>query len=282
LTAASRQRLQQRLGQEIVSCQPLSGGDISQAYQVVLKDRSELFVKLKAQAPPGFFEAEARGLEWLRQTRVLRIPEVVAVAPDFLVLEYLQSASKSSDFEEGVGRVRAQLHRCSWPTFGLDHDNYIGLLAQSNQPCDSWPQFFVQHRLHPLLELALRQGKAPAHWARRFERLYRGLPQILTEEPPARLHGDLWAGNLLVGPQGQPCLIDPAVYAGHREVDLAMMRLFGGFGPRVFQAYQEDFPLAAGAAERVPLFQLYPLLVHVNLFGGSYLASVESALQKLP
>lgn len=277
-----RQTLENRLGQAILSCQPLSGGDISQAYRVTLRDKTPLFVKTKPQAPPQFFEGEARGLEWLRQSRTLRIPQVVAVGPEFLALEYLESAAKSKGFEENLGRGLADLHRCTWPTFGLEQDNYIGLLPQSNHPSATWVQFFVERRLRPQVDRALSQGRAPAHWEQRFERLYGGLANMVEEEPPARLHGDLWAGNLVVGPHGEPCLIDPAVYAGHREMDLAMMRLFGGFSPRVFQAYQEQFPLAPGAQERVPLFQLYPLLVHVNLFGGSYVASVEHALQSLP
>jgi protein-ribulosamine 3-kinase len=128
----------------------------------------------------------------------------------------------------------------------------------------------------------LKSGRGPRGWAQRFESLYKALPSFVPEEPPSRLHGDLWGGNLLVGPAGEPCLIDPAVYAGHREVDLAMMQLFGGFGANVFQAYTAAYPLLDGHQQRVPLYQIYPLLVHVNLFGGGYAAQVERALQGLP
>ncbi len=173
----------------------------------------------------------------------------------------------------------AALHRYPAEAPGLDHDNFIGPLPQPNRPCDSWPEFYAERRLRPRLEEALSGGKAPPRWRARFEDLFRALADLIPDEPMSRLHGDLWGGNLLVGPRGEPCLIDPAVYAGHREVDLAMMRLFGGFGTRVFQSYQESYPLQDGHEQRVHLYQLYPLLVHVNLFGSGYVSSVERALR---
>src|SRR5690606_6795024 len=152
---------------------------------------------------------------------------------------------------------------------------------QDNTPAGDWTEFFRERRLLPQVERAIENGRAPAALAQGFDRLFDRLPELVgPAEPPARLHGDLWGGNLHVDERGLPCLIDPAVYGGHREMDLAMMRLFGGFSERVFAAYDEAYPLSPGAKDRVTLYQLYPLLVHVNHFGGSYLASVQQALAR--
>jgi fructosamine-3-kinase len=227
------------------------------------------------------FAAEALGLDWLRQANALRIPEVVAAGAEFLALEYLESAPRAANFEESLGRGLAHLHRSGAPHHGLDHDNFIGPLSQRNAPTTDWAQFYTECRLRPQVAMAQTMGRAGADWEKRFDRLYSALPHLLPNEPPSRLHGDLWGGNLLSGPDGKPCLVDPAAYAGHREVDLAMMRLFGGFGRQVFEAYEAEYPLLEGHQHRVHLYQLYPLLVHVNLFGGGYRQAVERALQAL-
>ena len=197
----------------------------------------------------------------------------------FSPLELLDSGSRRSGFDEELGRGLAALHRSGAPGFGLDHDNFIGRLPQPNGPCADWAGFYRVRRLGAQLELAVESRRIPDSLRRKFDRLFERLDELLGPvEPPARLHGDLWGGNLHVDEQGRPCLIDPAVYGGHREVDLAMMQLFGGFGPRVFAAYAEAYPLADGHRERVGLYQLYPLLVHVNHFGGGYVGQVERAL----
>jgi fructosamine-3-kinase len=212
---------------------------------------------------------------------------VVAVAaPDdpqqFLVLELVPTGAPACDFDEKLGRGLAALHRFGASGFGLDHDNFIGSLPQANAPIGSWPEFYRERRLEAQLRRAADEGRASTRMRQGFERLFRVLDDLCgPAEPPARLHGDLWGGNLLCDDRGAPCLIDPAVYGGHREMDLGMMRLFGGFGARVFEAYDEVWPLADGHHERVPLYQLYPLMVHVNLFGGSYVGSVEAALERL-
>ena len=228
--------------------------------------------KTRPGAPADFFAAEAHGLEWLR-VGPLRVPEVWAVGHDFLLLEWLESAPPLADHDERLGRGLAELHRRTAGLPGLERDNYVGTLPQDNRSCESWCEFYIERRLRPLLL---------PRWRDRFERLFAALPGFLPDEPLSRLHGDLWGGNSLTGPQGEPCLIDPAVYVGHREIDLAMMRLFGGFSPRVWSSYQEAYPLAVGFADRVRLYQLYPLLVHVHLFGDTYAAQVEQALKHLP
>jgi len=276
---ATRLAVEAALSVSIVGADRLSGGDINDAFAVELSDGRTVFVKTNDHAPPEMFPAEARGLAWLAEARALRVPEVLAAAPEFLALEYIEPASPRAAFDEELGRGLARLHRFSAPSFGLDHENFIGRLPQSNATRPSWPEFYRSQRLEPQLRRAVDGGRASSAMQRGFERLFSKLEALTgPAEPPARLHGDLWGGNLHVGEAGEPCIIDPACYGGHREVDLAMMRLFGGFGAAVFAAYAEAYPLLPGHAERVPLYQLYPLMVHVNLFGGGYGASVESAL----
>jgi fructosamine-3-kinase len=284
MTPELRRAVAARLGREIVAARDLHGGDIHAAFRVELGGGEVVFVKSSSGAPRGMFTEEARGLEWLRAADALRIPRVLAVADDaggprFLALEYLEPARHGSTFDEDLGRGLAALHRAGAPVYGFDHDNYIGSLPQSNRAHPSWAAFYREERLLPLVRRAIDGRALAPSAAKSFDDLFGRLETMVgPSELPSRLHGDLWGGNLHCDEKGQPCLIDPAVYGGHREVDLAMMRLFGGFGPRVFAAYGEAWPLADGHQRRVALYQLYPLLVHVNLFGGGYAASAMRAL----
>jgi fructosamine-3-kinase len=285
IDAGTRAAIETALGSRILRAASVSGGDINAAYRLDLDDGRRVFAKTNDRADPAMFPAEARGLAWLAEARALRTPEVIAVSsgrpgePSFLVLELIESSSSARGFDEACGRGLAALHRFGAPSFGLDHDNFIGPLPQSNRACARWADFFREARLVPQLELAKRHGRADAALERSFDRLISRLDDLVgPDEPPARLHGDLWGGNLYVGDAGEPCLIDPACYGGHREIELAMMRLFGGFSERVFAAYAEHFPLAPGHADRVELYQLYPLMVHLNLFGAGYLSGVKNAL----
>lgn len=277
-----RAALEQRLGTTMLGAKRLGGGDINDAFEVSLDDGTSIFVKTHPNPPRGMFDAEARGLRWLEEAAAIRVPRVVAVSdarPAYLALELLTPAKRRPAFDEDLGRSLAALHAFGAPSFGLDHDNFIGRLPQSNTIARDWASFYWTARLEPQLRLATDRGLIDRGTLSNFEALRRALPERAgSNEPPSRLHGDLWGGNLHVDETGHPCLIDPAVYGGHREVDLAMMRLFGGFGERVFAAYDEAWPLAPGANTRIHLYQLYPLLVHVNLFGGSYLGSVKRAL----
>jgi fructosamine-3-kinase len=280
-----REAVCRALGSAVASSHTVSGGDINEVSELHLADGRVVFVKTNDDAEPGMLPAEARGLRWLDEARALRVPRVLAVSdggrPAFLALERITPGRRRPDFDERLGRGLAALHRFGAPGFGLDHDNFIGSLPQSNEPvaAPGWAPFYRDRRLEPQLRRAGAAGLASAALRRGCERLFGVLEErVGPPEPPARLHGDLWGGNLLVDETGDPCLIDPAVHGGHREVDLAMMRLFGGFSRRVFDAYDEAAPLAPGADERVPLYQLYFLLAHVNLFGGSYLGSAERAL----
>jgi protein-ribulosamine 3-kinase len=287
LSAELANAVQLALGAPVEEARRLGGGDINDAFELSLSGQSSVFLKTNARAEASLFPAEAHGLDWLREARALRIPEVLAVSggregePCFLVLELLRPGRPRRDFDERLGRGLAALHACGADQFGLPRDNFIGSLPQRNRSHPTWAEFYWHERLAPQLERAVRARRVGAPLQHAFERLASRLPELVgPPEPPARLHGDLWGGNLHVDEEGQPCLIDPAAYAGHREVDLAMMRLFGGFGERVFSAYEEASPLAPEHADRVALYQIYPLLVHVNLFGGNYADSVARSLAR--
>ncbi len=227
---------------------------------------SETFTKTRPGAPPGFFAVEAAGLDWLREAGAVAIPAVVEVSASHLTLVRIDTGPWTPAVDELFGRQLAALHRSGAPTFGWPDqpDAWIGPLAQSNEPADTWPEFYWTRRVDPFLRTAGLPAAPFEVGLRRLDDLA-GPP-----EPPARIHGDLWRGNALADRAGTPWLIDPAAHGGHRETDLAMMRLFGGFGDRCFAAYQETFPLAPGWEDRVALHQIHPLLVHAVLFGGRY------------
>jgi fructosamine-3-kinase len=227
---------------------------------------SETFTKTRPGAPPGFFAVEAAGLDWLREAGAVAVPAVVEVGASHLIIERIDTGPWTPAADEIFGRQLAALHRAGAPTFGRPDqpDAWIGPLAQSNEPAESWAEFYWTRRVEPFV----RSAGLPAT---PFEVGLRRLDDLAgPPEPPARIHGDLWRGNVLADRAGTPWLIDPAAHGGHRETDLAMMRLFGGFGDRCFAAYQETFPLAPGWEDRVALHQIHPLLVHAVLFGGHY------------
>jgi fructosamine-3-kinase len=288
---ATRRSIEQRLGSRIEALHAVAGGDINAAFSLTLANGSRVFVKCNPANIAGLFEAEARGLEWLAEAQALRVPKVLGVAPaggqpegasGYLVLEWLEPGPRVADFDERLGRGLAALHRFGAGGFGLDHDNFIGPLPQPNRPAPSWAEFYRERRLAVQIGLAKSAGLLDTALLQKLDRLLARLEErVGPDSRPARLHGDLWAGNLHVDARGEPVLIDPAAYAGNREMDLAMMRLFGGYAPRVFDAYAEAYPLAAGHHERVALYQLYPLLVHLNLFGVGYLGQVRAAVQRM-
>jgi protein-ribulosamine 3-kinase len=230
----------------------------------------------------GMFERESKGLKLLRATHAIHVPEVIAADEvdnyQFLLIEYVDPQPARHDYWNVMGRQLADLHRVHGSHYGIDHDNYIGSIPQSNRLHQSWSTFFGSQRLTPLVEKAIQQGIAPGSWRHKFEQLLQKLDSLLPEEEPSLLHGDLWQGNVLINSVGAPCLVDPAVYYGHREVDLAMTHLFGKFHPDFYHAYHEAYPLLAGFEKRFELYNLYPLLVHLHLFGSSYVAPIQSTL----
>lgn len=271
--------LTQALG-PVAHLAPVAGGDINQAFAATLSSGARVFVKTREDAPRDTFAVEARGLDWLREANALRIPRVLAVGEDvpFLALEWMDEGTPSSRFDEALGEGLAALHAHGAPTLGHDHDTYLGPFLLSNTPRSDWATFYAEQRLAP--ELARASTKLGAVRAK-VERVIEALPRLVgPAEPPARLHGDLWSGNVMRDAQGAPVLIDPAVYGGHREMDLAMLMLFGHPSKRFFQAYDAVYPRSPGHEARVALYQLLPLLVHVSLFGGSYVRAVAEAADR--
>lgn len=268
---------------EPVRLDAVGGGCIAQARIATFGDGSTVFVKT-AEGSPGMFACEAEGLAALAAADAIRTPEVLAVGEGGLVLELIHTAPRCADFFGIFGRNFASLHAHHGQVFGFASNNFIGSTAQINTPVgngDSWPEFFFERRLRFQVELAGANGHG--HELQRL--LDAGEHRIMellgaSVEPPSILHGDLWGGNYLVDEEGMPCLIDPAVYFGHREADLAMTRLFGGFDTAFYSAYTEEFPLAAGHEERLPLYQLYHLLNHLNLFGSAYYMQSFQILQR--
>lgn len=266
---------------EINKASPLTGGDINDVYFIETTSGKKLVAKLNdAEKFPGMFEAEKTGLEHLSSPGVIDVPEVLSLGEvdnsAYLLLVYRETAAKSSKFAQNFGRQLAELHQVSVEKFGFPGNNYIGSLPQYNKEEETASDFYINQRLKPQLKMA----KANGYELKADEIFFQNIKDIIPDEPPALIHGDLWGGNYLVNQDGEACLIDPATAYAPREMDLAMMKLFGGFENEVFSSYEAQFPLEPGFKERFPLWQLYYLLVHLNLFGTGYLGSVTSIIKR--
>ena len=283
-TAAAR--AEALLGTAVVATIPVAGGDICTATRLRLSTGASVLMKTRPHSPADFFRSEADGLRWLAQARGAAVPEVLAAEKDCLVVAWVESARPTVEAAERFGHDLAATHRAGAPGFGTAAgvDGYIGALPLPNREAPSWPEFFATRRVLPYLKLARDRGGISAGDASAVERVVRRLTDLAgPAEPPARLHGDLWSGNLVWGLDGRVWLIDPAAHGGHRESDLAMLALFGCPQlQRVLEAYEESSPLADGWEDRVALHQLFPLLVHACLFGGTgYGARAGAAARSL-
>jgi protein-ribulosamine 3-kinase len=272
---------------KVKSSSPTSGGCINQTSILQLNNGERVFLKVNPHPPPDFFSAEAKGLKQLAKSENgPKIPKPLAIQnsanPTFLILEFIEEASPSKDFSVHFAQSLAELHRVTQNKFGLDHDNYIGSTLQINSLETDGITFFREQRLRPQQELARKSGKLPLATDKILSQLCEQLENLLdiSGEKPALLHGDLWSGNYFPDTEQIPCIFDPAVYFGLREADLAMTELFGRLPQKFYDAYHGAFPLNPGYNERKDLFNLYHLLNHLNLFGGSYLSSVEQTLKK--
>ena len=267
-------RAEELLGSSVVATAPVAGGDVSTATKLRLSDGTTAIVKTLAHSPEGFFESEAAGLAWLASTTDaggVHAPEVLAVDPECLILRWVEPGKNGVESAAAFGRALSVTHAAGAAAYGADADGFIGRLPLPNRTAATWAEFYAVRRVLPYLKLARDRDAITEEQAVVVESLVARLADLVPEEPPARLHGDLWNGNVLWGHDGHVWVIDPAVYAGHREVDLAMLALFGlPHLPRVLDAYDEATPLAAGWEDRVGVHQVFPLLVHACHFGGGY------------
>ena len=277
-----RESLQAALDQPILDLLPVSGGCISEAWQVRTAEET-VFVKLSTSLLPGMLAAEAEGLHELAKSGAIRVPEVIRLTEDFLVLEFIPTATNPpTNFWSKLGRQLADLHAYSQKIPGFHQDNFIGRSPQKNHRTSNWKDFFWQSRLLPQWEMAMQRGvpnKIKLLW-QKLEILWSAT--LEGSSPQASLlHGDLWSGNVLVSNNGDPVVIDPAVYYGDAEADLSLTYLFGGFPAKFYDAYHEIRPKSEGFVRRQKVYQLYHLLNHFNLFGNSYTQSVESCLGEI-
>lgn len=278
--------IKRELQENIQSVRNVSGGSINQAACVELSSTGPCFLKWNRTADPDMFRKEVHGLRLLAEAKSgLRIPSVILQGTTgdqtgFLMLEFISEGSSQSHSDQDFGERLAKLHSVHHKRYGLDENNFIGRLPQSNSWHDTWIDFFVDERIAPQLQMALDSGKLGRNTSKAFDRLFMKLPEIFPKEKPSLLHGDLWGGNYFYDQKGDAVIYDPAVYYGHREIELAFTRLFGGFSSAFYTAYENIHALHPGFEKRKDIYNLYPLLVHTNLFGGSYARQVEGIIRQ--
>ena len=268
---------------ELKSASLIAAGNHNQGIRLETTE-GIFFLKLNFDHERSILAKEAEGLQKLRKSTFLKIPLTYGQGRiedyNYLLSEFIPSSRQQLDYWENLGLGLAQLHLNTSKQFGFDSDNYIASLHQKNHPVDNWTDFFVEQRLEPMLGKAYFDGIIPLDFLKRFQTIYPKLESIFPKEKPALLHGDIWSGNVICDGEGQPCLIDPAVYYGHREMDMAFSKLFGGFDSKFYDAYDSIVPLEPDFDSRMGIYNLYPLLVHLNLFGTAYLPGIEKIVKR--
>lgn len=278
-----QQQAENDLGSRLEQLRRVGGGDFAESYSAELESGVKVFIKTHSSPPPNHFTTEATGLRWLREAAAVPVPKVLGVSddPPYLAIDWIEEGRGNRDTEARFGQALAKLHQNQESRFGREDRRSTGSLGLPNEPCTDWATFYASQRLLPLVRIAHDRQALPDDCLQRIERISSILPELADNtEPASRLHGDLWAGNRLVDRSGVSWVIDPASHAGHREFDLAMMQLFGGFGDEAFRAYDENYPLSPGWEKRVSLHQLAPLIVHAIKFGGHYVGSTAKAVQR--
>ena len=271
-------------GLTVLRYEQVHGGDINNAY-CLYTAQGKYFLKFNDRDKyPFMFEKESKGLTLLREHSSIIIPQVIKHGAcnnyQYLVLEWMEKGSPSKTMWEEFGSALAIMHRQPQPYFGSDEDNYIGSLKQINSRHNEWHSFYTQCRIMPLVKILADNGSYSATDIDHANSCCKNFKNIFPVEPPALLHGDLWSGNFLINSSGQATIYDPAVYYGHREMDIGMTKLFGGFDQRFYNAYHDAYPLETNWAKRLEITQLYPLLVHAVLFGGHYVMSTKEIIKQ--
>ncbi len=274
--------LENILNEKIINNFSVGGGCIADSRKIKTESGKEYFIKSYSGSGNQILQNEANGLKELSKSGAIRIPKVVYFDIEFLVLEFIKTGNRKTDFSESFGRQFAEMHKTTSELFGFFEDNFIGATLQKNLPRkENWTEFYLENRLVFQFKLAEKKGYVDSRFRDLFNRFEKVVPKLLkgSEEPPSLLHGDLWGGNFMVDEFGEPVLIDPAVYYGHREADLGMTRLFGGFDSKFYSSYNEANPLPDGWEERVDLYKFYHIINHLNLFGTGYLSQTISTLK---
>ena len=279
LNDSFKKHLQDVLSVEAKQITSLTGGDINDVYKLSSADCNYVIKVNDASAFPNMFKLEAQGLAFIKASGSFIVPDVIDYGNfenlSYLILEYLETGPKNPDFNNIFDSQLAAMHQTSSSKFGFENDNYMGSLKQYNTSESTAIDFYINQRLEPQFKLAAENG----YYFNSIELFYKEISQLIPSEKPALIHGDLWSGNYLINSKGGPSLIDPAVSFAPREMDIALMHLFGGFDVQIFEIYTTHFPLESGWEERLRLWQLYYILVHVNLFGGSYYNSAKAILR---
>lgn len=278
------ERLKQ-LNLGVDSIVPIKGGDINDAFRLESFDKKYFLKVNSANNFPHLFKKEARALETIKKTKTFSVPKVVNVGEagkdfQYLLLEWMETSTPTVVNWENLGKNLAKLHQNTSKQFGWSEDNYIAIVVQPNSLTDSWSEFYAKNRIMPMMKLLQNKQLINSKQIKSAENLCKQLNSIFPEEKPALLHGDFWNGNILANKKGEFSVIDPAIYYGHREMDLAIAKLFGGFDDVFFDAYHENNPLAPNFEERLPIAQLFPLLIHAYLFEGYYVKDVQTILKK--
>ena len=274
--------LEEILKEKIIANNSLGGGCIADSRKIKTESGKEYFVKSYSGSGNNILQNEANGLRELSKSGAIRIPEVIHLDSEILVLDYIKTGSRKSNFSESFGQQFAEMHKVNSEMFGFYEDNFIGATPQKNLPQkENWIEFYLENRLIFQFKFAERNGYVDSRFRELFGKFEKIVPKLIegSEEQPTLLHGDLWSGNYMVDEFGEPVLIDPAVYYGHREADLGMTRLFGGFDPIFYSAYNEAYPLPDGWDERIELYKFYHVINHLNLFGTGYLSQTISIMK---
>jgi len=284
LNSSIKKKVEDFLNSTIINFQPVGGGCISNALKIKSQNGEFYFLKTNSSSKNDMFIKEAHGILELQKANAIKVPSVLHYDNEFLLIDYITSGKKQKNFSEDFGRKFALLHKFKSETYGFYEDNYIGSNPQPNiasqEENNYWTKFYFNKRILYQLQLAEEFANSTNELRNGISALENKIEEIVTDsgEKPSILHGDLWSGNYIVDEEGYACLIDPAVYYGNREADLAMTKLFGGFDSRFYDSYEEAYPLPDGFEYRENIYKLYHVLNHLNLFGGGYYSQAMSLI----